>query len=109
MKLQGQIVEINKTETRGNFSFRNLVLKTFGDYPQFLTLQFRKDKCNLLDHYKTNDKVDVEVNLYGKKWENPQSKEIKYFNTIVGWRIGSYVEEVTAEDQSPDRDDDLPF
>tara|TARA_R100001440_G_scaffold54288_2_gene74085 strand:- start:668 stop:997 length:330 start_codon:yes stop_codon:yes gene_type:complete len=109
MKIQGELVKINQTQTKGTFSFRNFVLKTFGDYPQYLTLQLRKDKCNILDNYKSNDKVDVEINLYGKKWEDPNSKETKYFNTLVAWKLGSYVEEVTAGDQSPDRDDDLPF
>ena len=53
--------------------------------------------------------VEVSINLKGREWENPDTKEIRYFNSIEGWRVREYKEEVTTQDQAPDREDDLPF
>jgi hypothetical protein len=35
--------------------------------------------------------VDVEYNLRGRSWTNPQGEK-KYFNTIQGWKILSTTE-----------------
>ena len=56
---------------------------------------------------KVGDKVDVNINLRGRKWTDPNG-QVKYFNSIVGWRIREYAEEVSAMEHSPDRED-LPF
>ena len=109
MNITGKIVKIGETQVRKTFQFRDLVIETFGQYPQYVTLQFRKDKCNLLDHYKTDDEVVVGINIGGRKWLNPETSEIKYFNSIEGWKIQQYVAEVSSKDQAPDREDDLPF
>ena len=58
---------------------------------------------------KQDQAVEVSINLKGRKWKNPQTKEIRYFNSIEGWRINEAVEEVAVGAQSPDREDDLPF
>jgi hypothetical protein len=52
--------------------------------------------------------TDVEDNLRGREWENPKG-EILYFTTLNGWKVENYKEEVSTQDQAPDREDDLPF
>ena len=41
--------------------------------------------------------------------EVPKTNEVKVFNTIEGWKLEDDVEQVSATQQSPDRDNDLPF
>ncbi len=37
------------------------------------------------------------------------SEPCKVFNTIEGWKLEDDVEQVSASQQSPDRNNDLPF
>jgi translation initiation factor IF-3 len=66
-----------------------------------------QENCDSLDRFNEGDEVKVAINIRGREWTSPQG-EVKYFNSIQGWRIDSEVEEVTTADHSPDRDD-LPF
>ena len=118
MKLTGTIKSIGETkEFANNFRVRSLVLTTDDQYPQTLQLDFTKEKTYILDQYNVGDNVSIDINLRGREWTSPTG-EVKYFNSIIGWRIESNTsivkevkEAVTAAQQSPDREtvDDLPF
>lgn len=122
MNVQGKIKVIGKTETFGEKSFkkRNLVVTTDEQYPQDILVEFVQDKCELLDKYKLSDNVDVSINLRGREWTNPQG-EVKYFNSIQGWRIESLTTPLEvgaakidaafppATDLNEAEHDDLPF
>ena len=41
---------------------------------------FSNDKCTSLDKYNEGDHVEVQYNLRGREWTNPQG-EVKVFNT----------------------------
>ena len=112
MKVKGNIVRIGDVqEISASFRKREIVLKTIEKFPQFVQIEFVQDKCGLLDAVfcKKDAAVEVSINLKGREWENPKTKEVKYFNSIQGWRVEEAVEEVAVETQSPDREDDLPF
>lgn len=88
MELTGKIKLINETKEFGSNGFkkRELVLTTDEQYPQHIIIEFVQDKCGILDKYKVGQDVKVGLNLRGREWTNPQG-EVKYFNTIQGWRI----------------------
>ena len=111
MEITGRIKKINNTQTRGanNFRTRSMWLVTNDKYPQTLQVEFLQDKVNLLDNYTEGSFVRTAINLRGREWENPKTNEVKVFNTIEGWKIEDDVEQVTTADQSPDRNNDLPF
>ncbi len=46
-------------------------------------------------------------NVRGREWTNKDGN-VLYFTTLNGWKVREY-QEVTAQDQAPDREDDLPF
>ncbi|MDC1317617.1 DUF3127 domain-containing protein, partial [Flavobacteriaceae bacterium] len=75
------------------FRKRELVVTTEEQYPQDLLIEFIQDKCDILNSYKVSDSVKVDINLRGREWESPQG-EVKYFNSIQGWRI----EKLTSDD-----------
>jgi len=86
-KITGKVHEILALETfNSGFEKRSLILETSGQYPQYPNIEFVKDKIDLLDHYKVGDEVTVHFNINGRRWESP-TKEVKYFNSIVAWRI----------------------
>jgi hypothetical protein len=108
MQIKGKIKVIGQTKTFGSgFTKRDVVVTTQEQYPQDILVEFTKDNCENLNNYNVGDEVEVGINLRGREWTSPQG-EIKYFNTIQGWKIGTTQAEVTVEAHSPDRDD-LPF
>ena len=89
MELQGTIKKISELETfASGFQKRELVLLTEDQYPQPINIEFTQDKVDLLDTYKGGESVKVHINIRGREWTSPQG-EVKYFNSIVGWRIES--------------------
>ena len=82
------------------------------------------DKTDLLDNYQVGQQVKVSINLRGREWTSPQG-EIKYFNSIQGWRIELLQTEAVqtsdippvppaeafepATDLNTEDQDDLPF
>lgn len=88
MEIQGKVKVIGEEQTFGSNGFRKreLVVTTEEQYPQHIMIEFVQDKCGLLDSYGVGQDVKVSINLRGREWTNPQG-EIKYFNSIQGWRI----------------------
>ncbi len=129
MEVQGKIKKIDQTKEYGNNGFRKreMVITTEEQYPQFLSIEFVQDKCDLLDKFQIGDDVKIGINLRGREWINPEG-EAKYFNSIQGWRIekqqqnmpdnmpppedfpahGSNFESAQNLDNQ-DENDDLPF
>ena len=88
MEIQGRIKTIFATETVGQNGFqkRDVVITTDGQYPQDIIIQFQQDNCAVLDRFQVGQIVKIHFNLQGREWTSPQG-EIKYFNTVVGWKI----------------------
>ncbi len=125
MEVQGKIKTIGDTQTFGTNGFRKreVVVVTEEQYPQFIMIEFVQDKTDLLNNYKPDDQVKININLRGREWINPQG-ETKYFNTIQGWRIEKINDGVAPSDLPPvppaeafepandlnnEEHDDLPF
>jgi hypothetical protein len=115
-------VEVNVT---ASYAKRELVVKTDEQYPQFISIEFGQGKCNeYLDKLKIGDEVKIGINLGGREWTNPQG-EVKYFNSIKGWKVDKTADAVNQtpqtnttefapapkqpEGQVTDPVDDLPF
>lgn len=112
MEVTGTIKAIEQAQTFGTFTKRNVIVTTDEQYPQTLAIEFVQDKCSLLDKFAVGKGVKIGVNLRGREWTNPQG-EVKYFNSIQGWRIDAFVTEGT-EMKAPlqtqaEVETDLPF
>ena len=124
MDITGKIKLINETKEYGSNGFRKreLVVTTEEQYQQDLLVEFIQDKCDILNSYNVGDSVKVDINLRGREWQSPQG-EIKYFNSIQGWRIEKLSLESNpnippvppaeafepADDVNDNEPDDLPF
>lgn len=75
-------------ELKNGFTKREFVvlIDSGEQYPQYITFQLIKDRCELLDKYKEGDKIKVYFNLTGREWVSPEGS-IKYFNSLVVWKI----------------------
>lgn len=125
MELQGRIKLIGETQTFGTNGFRKreVVVTTEEQYPQHIMIEFVQDKTDLLNNYQVGQQVKININLRGREWTNPQG-EVKYFNSIQGWRIEALQQDASngdippvppmdafepAGDLNEDDHDDLPF
>lgn len=90
MNIEGTLKMIGETVDVGSSGFqkRECVVTTDEQYPQHILVQFVQDKCNLLSSFKVGEKVNIDINLRGREWTNPEGK-VTYFNTIQGWKIAS--------------------
>ncbi|MEO9891448.1 DUF3127 domain-containing protein [Aurantibacter sp.] len=124
MEIQGKIKLVGETQTFGNNGFRKreIVITTEEQYPQHIMVEFVQDKTDLLNAYQPGQAVKISINLRGREWTNPQG-EVKYFNSIQGWRIENLQAEQgstpppaapieafePANDLNEEEHDDLPF
>jgi uncharacterized protein Veg len=125
MEVQGKVKMIGETQTFGTNGFRKreIVVTTEEQYPQHIMVEFVQDKTDLLNNFQVGQNVKIGINLRGREWTNPQG-EVKYFNSIQGWRIEALQSDATSPEMPPmppsdafepvsnlnDEDpDDLPF
>ena len=124
MELQGTVKKITDIQTfASGFQKREMVLVTEEQYPQPINIEFLQDKVDLVNQLNEGDKVKVAINIRGREWTSPQG-EVKYFNSIVGWRVeklgtadfseptqavGSAVKPTDDKGVFEEDEDDLPF
>jgi hypothetical protein len=123
MNISVKVKLINETKEYGSNGFRKreIVLTTQEQYPQNILVEFIQDRTNLLDAFNVGDLVKIDINLRGREWTNDKG-EIKYFNSIQGWRIEKVEddfesqlpplptkEDLNISESSENEPDDLPF
>ena len=88
MKVEGTLkVKKETIQVSESFSKREFVVTVVdGAFSNDILIQLTKDKCSLLDALNIGDMLEVEINLSGKCWINPQGEE-KYFNSLNAWKI----------------------
>jgi len=102
MEVQGKIKVIGETQTFGSNGFRKreVVVTTAEQYPQSIMVEFIQDKTDLLNNFSVGQDVKISINLRGREWTNPQG-EVKYFNSIQGWRIENLAAVPVENDMPP--------
>lgn len=110
LKVKGDTQQVSE-----KFKKRDIVLtESSSQYPQHILFQLTQDKVDLIDKYKIGDEIKVHYNIQGREWTSPQG-EVKYFNTLVAWRIeGVNVSNNNETTQNNDflskqEGEDLPF
>lgn len=104
MELQGIIKFIGQTEqVSQTFQKRDVVIMTeeSSQYPQPILVQFTQAKCDELNAYQVGQQAIISVNLRGKEYQDKQTGQIKYFNTIQGWRITAAGMQPQPQQQQP--------
>ena len=101
MEIQGRVKQIFPSQTMGQNGFekRDLVIVTEEQYPQTIIIQFTQQRCDLLDSLQVGQIVKVYINIRGREWRSPYG-EIKYFNTIEGWKI-EVIQTTNVANQQP--------
>ena len=102
-EVKGAIKVIESTQTfDSGFQKREFVITTNETYPQYIKLEFVKDKCAILDKYKVGDSVTVSYNLRGNEYNG------KYYVNLQAWRIEAgeqAAQPKQGKDELPDFDE----
>lgn len=61
--------------------------RKFDNYPSF---EFSGEAMKILDNFKDGDYVTVSYDINGREFEDPNTHETKYFNTIRGYKVEPY-------------------
>lgn len=72
--------------------------KKFDNYPSF---EFSGDAMKQLGNYKEGDYVTVSYDINGREFEDPNTHETKYFNTIRGYKVESYGKRDDVQQSAP--------
>ena len=88
MQVIGKVKRIEDTKIVGasEFKAREIIVVVDEQYPQTLAIQFTQGNVSILDNYKPDDVVKIDINLKGREWTNSEGKTT-CFNTIEGWKI----------------------
>ncbi len=110
MQITGTIKQMFSPETKSEkFTKQDVVVTdSSSKYPQDILIQFSNDKIKDLDKFKEGDQVEVSINLRGREWTSPQG-EIKYFNTIEGWKITNVNGAASSSSEQANDNSDLPW
>ena len=115
MNIKGKLVEIFDTvQITETFKKREFIIQDNKnpEYPEFVKVELIQDKVSLLDDLKVGDEINVLINIKGRKWEDKEGN-IKYFNSIQGWKIETENEGINQENSedeiNQDPEEDLPF
>jgi single-strand DNA-binding protein len=83
MEVVGTVHLIEPTQEVGTNGFKKrlIVVKTDGEHPQFIPVDFVKDKCAVLDGFENGQSVKISVNMRGNEYQG------KYYLSFQGWKI----------------------
>jgi len=112
-ELSGTVKEIFPEQTfASGFNKREFVVTTEDKFPQDVKFECLKEKVELVDKLKKNDKVNVSFDVNGREWNG------KYFVNLVAWKIDAGSSKKAKDDEAPQwepdeaevtDDDDVPF
>ena len=115
MNIKGKLIEIFDTiQITETFKKREFIIQDNKnpEYPEYIKVEVIQDKVSLLDNINIGDEINVLINIKGRKWEDKEGN-IKYFNSIQGWKIESenlnLNQENNNDDFNQDSGEDLPF
>ncbi len=120
--VKGTVIEVGGVQTFSNGSFkkRELTVRIDEDspYPQEVPIEFVQAKTDLIENLRAGDKVAVDINIRGSKYNG------RRFSSINGWRVsvlspgnndGSPEQDQPTQNETSnstpnqEADDDLPF
>lgn len=88
-----------QTKSGGTFQRRSITLiqKRFDQNtgqefePNYPTIDFTQRGCEELNKYKPGDKVRIRFDISGVRYNDKNTQEERYFNSLRGFRIEPYV------------------
>lgn len=110
MEITGVVLKVGQTQVISDkFSKREMVIEIAGEYPQPIIMEATQDKCSILDKVKEGNTVTAHINLRGREWTNPNTGEVRYFNTLQVWKVDVNEQVDSVDVEVINEEDDLLF
>ncbi len=97
IKIVGDVIRKSEIETfNGGFQKMQIVVRTPGEYPQELPVEFHKDKADTAHKMiQEGDQIELQCNLRGREWQGHD----RWFLSLVAFRfdVQGAVSEPTLE------------
>lgn len=112
-EITGKICQIGDTvQVNDKFKKREFVLHTQEEvngniYDSYVKMQLVQGKCDLIDNYKLGDRVKVNFNIKGNKWE--RDGNVNYITNLDAWRLESAAAQTSNTEFKAPEKDKLPF
>lgn len=82
-KLVQKFTVTTHTET---FKKMEFIIEIDSKYPQLVKMEVHNDNIMKVEDLPTGTIADWHFNLRGRKWTNPETKKVVYFNSLVVWK-----------------------
>lgn len=81
-ELEGILHKVYEVVSKSaTFQTREFVVKTDGQYPQFIKFQCTQDRVGIIDGHNEGEVLKVYFDLRGREWQD------KYFTNLNAWRV----------------------
>ena len=118
--ISGRIEWIGEVREVGKNGFLTLdfVLEVESKYrPQMIKFKVVKDRASAFrNQHRIGEKVDVRFDVGGRRYDNPKTGEVNYFNELTAWDVRAAGKGESAKSNAPkgsrepgDDDDFPPF
>lgn len=111
--MNGTLHHIGDVQTfASGFSKREFVIKTDGEYPQFIKFELMKDRTKFADNWNVGEVLDVSFDIRGNEHNG------KFYNNLNAWKVERLHEAPTIatpqpatpqETQNTNEGEDIPF
>tara|TARA_R110000824_G_scaffold395070_6_gene595395 strand:- start:2383 stop:2760 length:378 start_codon:yes stop_codon:yes gene_type:complete len=123
LQIKAKLVQKFTATTHGEtFKKMEFIIEIDSKYPQLVKMEVHNDNILKVEDLPTGTIADWHFNLRGKKWINPETKKVLYFNSLVAWRaevLDTDLAELNANNvtnateplplKTSELTDDLPF
>lgn len=94
-ELEGILHKVYEVVSKSaTFQTREFVVKTDGQYPQFIKFQCTQDRVGIIDGHNEGDTLKVYFDLRGREWND------KFFTNLNAWRVEKPAAAATPEASS---------
>ena len=88
LQIKAKLVQKFPATTHGEtFKKMEFIIEIDSKYPQLVKMEVHNDNISKIEELPTGTTADWHFNLRGKKWTNPETKKVVYFNSLVVWRV----------------------
>ena len=89
MEYKGTLIKkFDAVRITEKFTKREFVVTDKEDkYPQTIMMELVNDRAKELDAVNVGDIINIHFQLRGREWTKPETKEVKYFNTMNSFKI----------------------
>tara|TARA_R100000426_G_C4808664_1_gene105539 strand:- start:338 stop:679 length:342 start_codon:yes stop_codon:yes gene_type:complete len=106
--LEGKLLKVfDEQQVSASFAKREFVIETDDQYPQVVKFELVQDKTRLIHNYSVGDKIKVNFNVRGRRWEKNGNEN--YFVSLQAWSIKKLEVASKAKVEATGEDDEMPF